>query len=378
MESAIPATVEEIVREIERQFPQYSRVRDPAHADFLARTVERSITGFFEVLRSESGPSAELLDFFREVGVIETAEGLSQDVSQAAFRIGTGIALRRLSAASSGHPRVNARVVGATAERALDYLNTLAAAVAEGHRATRARTAAGLRERRDALLATLLAPDVPPGLLKERADDADWPVPERAAAVALRLPDATPWPRTALPPDVLVGLHLDRPCLIVPDPEGPGRSRALRHGLGGWRAVLGPPVPVTDVARSLAHACRALDLGDTGALPAAGFTAVADHLPLLIMLAEPLLTGHLVELVFRPLGDPSRLRGGPRRLVETFLAALDHGFVATEIAEALGVHPQTVRYRVRQIEELFGPGVHDPAQRLSYHMALRAWLALNP
>ena len=61
-----------------------------------------------------------------------------------------------------------------------------------------------------------------------------------------------------------------------------------------------------------------------------------------------------------------RTRGRPR------------GFNATAVSGHLHVHPQTVRYRFRQLEELFGNSIYATSDRLELHMALRAWLALNP
>jgi DNA-binding PucR family transcriptional regulator len=40
-------------------------------------------------------------------------------------------------------------------------------------------------------------------------------------------------------------------------------------------------------------------------------------------------------------------------------------------ARALGVHPQTVRYRVAQLRELLGRALDDPDQRLLLSLALR-------
>ncbi|MYT26807.1 PucR family transcriptional regulator, partial [Streptomyces sp. SID7760] len=45
---------------------------------------------------------------------------------------------------------------------------------------------------------------------------------------------------------------------------------------------------------------------------------------------------------------------------------------APEAAKALSVHPQTVRYRMRQLEKLFGPGLRDPRTRFELEMALRS------
>ncbi|MFD5890173.1 helix-turn-helix domain-containing protein [Streptomyces sp. NPDC060334] len=45
---------------------------------------------------------------------------------------------------------------------------------------------------------------------------------------------------------------------------------------------------------------------------------------------------------------------------------------APEAAKALSVHPQTVRYRLRQLEALFGAGLPDPRTRFELEMALRS------
>lgn len=42
------------------------------------------------------------------------------------------------------------------------------------------------------------------------------------------------------------------------------------------------------------------------------------------------------------------------------------------VADELHVHPQTVRYRLTQLHELFGSGLDDPATRAALFLAL-AW-----
>ena len=81
----------------------------------------------------------------------------------------------------------------------------------------------------------------------------------------------------------------------------------------------------------------------------------------------------LAELVTRRLAPLAGLRAGPRRLLtETLLAWLQLDKNATEVAVRLHVHPQTVRYRLRQLDALFGPALRDPAQRLELEVALLA------
>ena len=44
------------------------------------------------------------------------------------------------------------------------------------------------------------------------------------------------------------------------------------------------------------------------------------------------------------------------------------------MASLLGVHPQTVRYRVHQIEQLFGDALADPQARFELELSVRAEL----
>jgi hypothetical protein len=110
------------------------------------------------------------------------------------------------------------------------------------------------------LLDALISP-VPgrsPEELMDHAKRASWPLPTAVAAVALRVRPGKTRHRPVPGPDVLTGLHLAEPCLIVPDPEGPGRPATLAAGLAGWDAAIGPAVPVFETAMSLSWARQAL------------------------------------------------------------------------------------------------------------------------
>ncbi|MGH9003014.1 MAG: helix-turn-helix domain-containing protein, partial [Acidimicrobiia bacterium] len=56
-------------------------------------------------------------------------------------------------------------------------------------------------------------------------------------------------------------------------------------------------------------------------------------------------------------------------LVETLRAFLRCGFSAAATAEALIVHPNTISYRLRRIEELLGIDCHDPQTLLQVQFA---------
>jgi DNA-binding PucR family transcriptional regulator len=65
------------------------------------------------------------------------------------------------------------------------------------------------------------------------------------------------------------------------------------------------------------------------------------------------------------------------RLAETMLAWLENWGNATAAAQSLQVHPQTVRYRLRQINELFADELKDPDKRFALEIALRVRSSLS-
>lgn len=60
------------------------------------------------------------------------------------------------------------------------------------------------------------------------------------------------------------------------------------------------------------------------------------------------------------------------------LAWLQLGENAAEVAQQIHVHPQTVRYRLRQIQELFGDQLRDPDLRFELQLALRVRKLTGP
>jgi DNA-binding PucR family transcriptional regulator len=61
---------------------------------------------------------------------------------------------------------------------------------------------------------------------------------------------------------------------------------------------------------------------------------------------------------------------------ETALAYVQHGGNAAAMARALHVHPQTIRYRLGPLRELFGDALGDPDGRFELELALR-WARLD-
>ena len=113
-------------------------------------------------------------------------------------------------------------------------------------------------------------------------------------------------------------------------------------------------------------------IGGTAAREGRTLDALQDALRLGARVAWRWLCAADAGLRDRRLAPLAQLRPGQRdRIAETLLAWLQLGENATEVAQRIHVHPQTVRYRLRQIQELFGDQLRDPDRRFELHLALR-------
>ncbi len=372
----VPEVAQESVREIERQLPEFVRPDEPRYAELLGQTVEWIIGHFMDLMIDNRTPSTELLNFMVEVGVGEAREGRTLEPFQTALRIGAGVAVNKLTDECEKMGIIAAPSGMAQLTQALfSYHDRLTEAVAEGYALHEAR-AGSERQRRLRHLTELLVAKTPhPQAIQEAADRAGWPLPKTLAAIAVHLRGDTEAAPTGFPPDVLNGLHLDVPCLIVSDPGGPGRRAAVRAALRGLRAAVGPAVAVTEVADSLRWARQALDLAHRSLIPGDSPIFVDDHLSVIMIMQDGALADHAMATRLAPL---EKVRLVSRRaLGETLFACLECHFNATEVSARLHIHPQTVRYRIRKLEEIFGSDIHDPRLRLDYLVALRVWLARN-
>lgn len=229
-------------------------------------------------------------------------------------------------------------------------------------------TAAPLdRSRQDLFQALTGAKPVPAAALPELARQAGWPLPETVRAVALTAPGETQQLAATLE-NCLIGLGNDGPCLLLPGPD-PDTRATLEAALRGRSAAVGHAVPLRDAASSLRWARRLLNLTPTPIGLDARPVFVDDHLSTLLLLQDEPLAKALAARWLRPLAGLTPRQS--ERLEVTLLAWLEGGG-APEAAKALSVHPQTVRYRMRQLEKLFGQGLRDPRTRFELEMALRS------
>jgi sugar diacid utilization regulator len=198
------------------------------------------------------------------------------------------------------------------------------------------------------------------------AADAAWELP-RTLAVLVVAGARRGSAAMHLPPESIAETVGELSVVVLPDPEAPGRLGELEHAVAeqSLTAALGPSVDWPDAPISFARGRAALELA--GSEPE--LVVARDRIGELMLRTDARLAGELAATRLAPLDELSP--GSRGRLRETLSAWLaEQGRIAPTAAR-LGVHPQTARYRISRLRELFGASLDDPDERFWLDFALR-------
>jgi hypothetical protein len=350
-----------------RTVPAYSRPLEGPFGEGIRAGVEEALRHFLaEVARGGPVPRP---DVYLALGRGEMRAGRSLDSLLAAYRVGARVAWRRFAAAGVA-AGFEPDTLYLLAESLFAYIDVLSAESAEGH-ALEQSAVASESERLRRRLVRLLVRDPPANrqALVAAAGEADWPLP-RALAVLAIAGDERDGVAPRLPAGTISDTIGELVCAVVPDPEGPGRRAEIERAVleTGGHGGLGTTVEAAAAAVSFARARAALALAqelERPALIAAG--AVAGEL---LLRSDPLLARELVAERLAPL--QALPEGSRARLTETLAVWLSEQGRLAAVAQRLGIHPQTARYRLGRLRELFGGALDDPDERFWLELALRA------
>lgn len=363
--TADPRVVEAVVAAVHAQVPAYADLDDE-------RLLEvRAIAGWalerlLHLWAVDGTVGPDELRRFRGIAAARAADGRPLQAVLRAYRVAAAVLVEEVAARA---PRSAAADAFALTRHVLGTLDALSEAMATAYTATSEQLAG---DRARAL--RLLLDDLIAGRHASVGAAAD-----RAARLGIQLPHP----------------H----CLLVAEPDGCGTdpqaaARELHAALAddaaplatshGCRAVLLLPAAAARTAapvlrergwRGCAIHGEGLDriavahrLAD-GALDAAPpharrFLTDADAHVLALLTGHPAAgTDRIARLVLGPLSEPDH-----RHLLAALTAYLDAGS-ATAAAQALHLHPQSLRYRLRRARELTGLDARDPWERLMLDIA---------
>lgn len=365
----LPALTEEIIEAIRVDVPAYRRPLEGNFGVGVRTGVEQALGWFVEMVEHPDADVPDRRGVYEALGAGEAREGRTLDALMSAYRIGARVAWRRLALAARADD-VDGETLALLAESIFAYIDEISAISAAGYTAAQAEVAGELdRRRRNLVLALLSSP--PPDEAEARAEArrADWDPPRRLAALVWHEDGGRPVaPR--LPADAITGRYRDElRCALIPDPDGPGRRTEIERAIGERPAGLGSTIPWLEAARSASRAADALALAERGIVPG-GLVCATDHMAQLVTHAQPEVLSELATGALAPLDEETP--ASRARLLATLRAWLDHQGSPSAVADALHVHPQTVRYRLGRLRECFGERLDDPAFRFELSLALRA------
>ena len=361
------------------------RDASPDYADFMSSDPDRVVeaaalfvhwlvemttpTARADVLRDSPAGDPTVPLVFEQIGRQQMRAGNDLTRLLRAFQLGARVAWRHVAeiALEMGLPPDS---FASLADSVFVFINQLSHSAVRGYLQAQLDDSR-LRERqREELAQLLISGRGGPEAVRTAALHAGWVVPDR---VALMLTD--PDDETAR----RIIDRLDSGCLplrqrdlygaILPDTDTPYSRSRLARELRGAHAVIGYAVPLDRLPRTVEVTRVIAGLRRSGVV--SGDPIFADeHLDTIIVWRDPALTEALRQQVLAPLADLQD--STRRRMVETLTSWLRHQGDRREVAEELRIHPQTVRYRMAQLRELFGDTLDSPRGRARLFLAL-AW-----
>jgi hypothetical protein len=375
IEPELDAITEEIMATIASEVPEYARPFEGSFGRGVRTGVTEALRQFLALVRSPSGARGPGREVYVALGRGELRQGRTLDSLQSAYRVGARVAWRRIAEAAR-RAELAPETISLLAESIFAYIEEISADSVEGYAEARSRVEDERRRRRRELVALLLRdPPAEEADLRAAAAGAGWRLPRTAAALAAP-EEALDRLASRLPADTLTARIEGVGCAVVPDPAGPGRAAEIERAMDSGRsgavgAALGPAGPLRELPGSWSLARATLRAIDAGAIDADDrLVRTDDALGGLLLFENRALVERIAARRLAPLRELTPK--ARRRMEETALVYLQQRGNAAAMARALGVHPQTARYRLARLRELLGEALDDPDARFEIELALRA------
>lgn len=358
------------------EIPKYARISDQALEDDIRSVSAAAVRLWLSFMASGEPMTAEALQPIREGGRRRAAQGIELHAVLRAYRVGVRVMWRELVSAPAWNTPTLKNAGVHVAEWALDFSDRITTEVMSGYLEESARVTREREHRRSALLNVILS---------GQDDEAAPPSPQLAAphvvVVAEVLKELT------LAQLEQIGTMLERQfdgalwtvrshSVVAAVPLGGGADRdhlgtrltaLLPHGDVVCFGVGGAARDAGETRQSYIEAVDALTAGRTLSGAAPGVCDYLEFAALLPLLREPGAAERFVSAALQPLQG---VAGRPWAL-PTIEAHLVHRGHLKQIARHLGVHENTVKYRLREVREAVGSASLDGERASTLLLALR-------
>ncbi len=344
--------------------PAYSRPLEGPFGEGIRAGVQEALRHFLAEV--QAGGTVARADVYTALGRGEMRAGRSLESLLSAYRIGARVAWRRFAAAGVA-AGLAPETLYLLAESIFAYIDVLSGESAEGHALEQSAAASEAELRRRRLVRMLVRdPSADPDAIEAAAADARWRLPRTLAAVAIS-GDQRVAAAARLPTGSISEAIGDLTCALISDPDGPGQRTEIERAVvgAGARGGLGTTVDWTQAGISFARARAALELADGPAT----LVCARERAGELLLGADARLAAELAADRLAPLQELSP--GSRARLSQTLRIWLAEQGRLGQVAQRLEIHPQTARYRLGRLRELFGDTLDDPDGRFWLELALR-------
>ena len=360
----------------EVEIPAYASIHDEALRDDVHAVSSAMVRCWLHVMSTGEPITTELLTPMTQGARRRAAQGVDLQSMLRAYRVGIRVMWSEITASPVWRGQVLQGVMAQVATWALDFGDRISTAVAAAYLDESEHLAREREHRRSALLNVILA-----GPVSEPIDDPEELELRHSVAVARVSPDLTllELEQTGQLLEERVGAILwtvrhRSVVAAVPLPADTGRDQLIRTlvrlaqerkieaiGLGG-RAE-----GVAETRQSYAEAISALRFEPLLGTSTSQVHDFQELGPLIALVENPDRARRFAQSALEPLGDLDRRTF----LLPTLEAYLVHQGRMKQAAADLGVHMNTVKYRLKELRPFIDPVIADASRATTLLLAIR-------
>lgn len=364
----MPMVVAVVASAIQNGVPAYGGPATGVLRKRVEAAVVAGLNDLHGLLIGRARGDAATGELFRDLGEAEGLAGMSLESMHAALDIGTREIWKELRRAATRHA-LTPVAVACVVDSLFDQAARLRAHVELGHRRGLERRSTDptiVRER----LGHLLLDGDPVGEIRRLVNLLVHGLSPSLLVAHARIGGQTEIDLSRFGSDVLAVATASHLLIMGAAHQRDRIVAQMRDVCGANPIAVSIPCQSDHILDAISLTRRALWLVDAGVIESVDVVDCADYEVELWLHAEPLLRERLAGRLLAPIATKTAHRRAV--FAQTLLLWLEQRASAPRLASQLGVHPQTIRIRMRKLEQMFAHELQDPELTFATMLTLKA------